>query len=416
MSTTSTLTDDLRAALRALRTGLTPDYLAQHALQPEHLVIWKVNLANVHGSDYTLTPGQSVVLLKFLRAREFVVADALAMLTATLVWRRDFNVQSVLTESFPESMQAVGQVCGRTRTGEPITFNYYGALDVDAVLTDAAAVEKFVRWRVQLMERAMALLDFEQRPEVELVMQVHDYAGASMRPRGNMRDATRQIIALFSDHYPECLARKLFVNVPALMSGLFAAISIFSAAKTRAKFQMVGESATRATLWESADPLVLPARYGGLHAGAMDHDSPIAPPNPDLPFGTLRTVTVPARSAVTVWISGIKAVPTRIHYHVVTSTQDIDVTVGVADKISTPDLLSKGMPVTIVNDKHDPAAAAGSWPVEAKGRGEIVVGNLEVPASGSAGAGACPYLVLDNSYSYFTSKDVRFALYESTDQ
>lgn len=91
--------------------------------------------------------------------------------------------------------------------GHPVTYNFYGFVNTDEVFTKYGGVDKFVRWRVRLMERAIERLDFESG--VESIVQVHDYTGVSFFSYDpNVRQASRMIISLFQDHYPEFLESK----------------------------------------------------------------------------------------------------------------------------------------------------------------------------------------------------------------
>ena len=62
---------------------------------------------------------------------------------------------------------------------------------------------RFIRWRVQLMEKGVKLVDFIT---VDSMVQVHDYKGASMFGRtANSKQATKEIIKIMQDNYPEFL-------------------------------------------------------------------------------------------------------------------------------------------------------------------------------------------------------------------
>lgn len=62
------------------------------------------------------------------------------------------------------------------------------------------------------MEQSVQLIDFVN---VDSMIQVHDYKGASMFGRSaNAKAATKEIIKVLQDNYPEFLAVKFFVNVP----------------------------------------------------------------------------------------------------------------------------------------------------------------------------------------------------------
>ena len=90
---------------------------------------------------------------------------------------------------------------------QPVTYNYYGQVSVDELFGSDDGVERFIRWRVQLMERVIDLLEFGSGHDTSV--QVHDYLDVSMLsvdPR--VRQASKKIIELFQNHYPEMLSRK----------------------------------------------------------------------------------------------------------------------------------------------------------------------------------------------------------------
>ncbi|KAG6399726.1 hypothetical protein SASPL_141207 [Salvia splendens] len=84
-----------------------------------------------------------VVLLKFLRARDFRVQDALNMLLEGSVAYMD----------------------GFDRCGHPVCYNAYGVFKYkemyEKVFGDEEKLKKFLRWRVQILERGIKLLHFK---------------------------------------------------------------------------------------------------------------------------------------------------------------------------------------------------------------------------------------------------------------
>lgn len=63
----------------------------------------------------------------------------------------------------------------------------------------------FVRWRIQLMEESIKLLDFET---IDQFVQIHDYDGVSMFSRdANQKAAAKEATSIFGTHYPEFLVR-----------------------------------------------------------------------------------------------------------------------------------------------------------------------------------------------------------------
>ncbi|RXW23990.1 hypothetical protein EST38_g1859 [Candolleomyces aberdarensis] len=204
----------------------------------------------------------SVILMKFLRARNLNPTAAREMLVNTLRWRESFNVEAVMKEEFPEDIFGnMGKIYGLDKERRPVVYNLYGGnSDLKAVFSD---VQRFIRWRVALQERSILLLDFN---EVDQMIQIHDYAGVSMSSRdANSKAAASEASNIFSSHYPETLYRKFFVNVPTLLSWIFWAFKAIIPSATMAKMSMVGsgDNALRKALLPYVDSKELPKRYGG---------------------------------------------------------------------------------------------------------------------------------------------------------
>eukprot|EP00123_Amoebidium_parasiticum_P011221 comp20584_c0_seq1/m.26510 comp20584_c0_seq1/g.26510 ORF comp20584_c0_seq1/g.26510 comp20584_c0_seq1/m.26510 type:complete len:371 (-) comp20584_c0_seq1:207-1319(-) len=262
------LTPKQEEALEAFRKAI-PAELQKHKFEKEDLELWAASLSDLENS---FGVKEKVVLLKYLRAREFEMEKSLEMIVNTLKWRKEFNVKALSGETFPSAFDSLGCVYGTDRNNQPVTYNFYGTLDSKAVFEDQGGIDMFVRWRVQLMERAIERLDFENGREE--VAQIHDYAGASMMSMDkSMKAASKTIIALFQDHYPEFLSKKLFINVPFVMEKLYAFFSILAPPRTRAKFTMISAGNVRSSLIEMIDPTNLPSKYGGF---ATSEDKPIA--------------------------------------------------------------------------------------------------------------------------------------------
>ncbi|KAJ7491906.1 CRAL TRIO domain-containing protein [Mycena latifolia] len=204
----------------------------------------------------------SVVLMKFLRARNLNVTAASEMFVETLRWRDEFKVDDALKEEFPADVFGkLGHIFGRDKEGRPVVYNVYGGnSDIQAVFGD---VDRFLRWRVAFMEKSIALLDFAT---VDQAIQVHDYAGVSMSSRTpEAKSAASQASNIFASHYPELLYKKFFVNVPSYMTWLFWFFKTFLPAATFAKMSVAGTSprSIGKVLLPLIAPEELPKRYGG---------------------------------------------------------------------------------------------------------------------------------------------------------
>jgi hypothetical protein len=267
-------------------------------------------------------------------------------------------------------MSNLGETYGKDKHGHPITWNFYGVMD-DSIYATDENVNRFIRWRIQLMERAIAKLDFNGPEALTYITQIHDYEGASMRPKGRMREATKKIIALFSSNYPEFLSQKLFVNVPPVMEALFGMISFFSSAKTRSKFRMIGSTATRLALLDIIPLSDIPTKFTGS-------------PFPDSP--AYETLTIPARGQKIVWREAVKGNSLTVHFF--TTSLDIGYCYGFL--------------------REKPAGAQGEISdYVSQVEGDVARVEEAVSAYTPVEDGFVWFL-FDNSYSYFTAKSVLY--------
>lgn len=250
------------AALKEFRTLLPEIFASAYDDKPDAkttpVTIWGVTLDPSGKPDARA----SVVLMKWLRARNLNVAEAKTMMIATLRWRDEFKVEDAVRETFPADVFGkLGYIYGKDKQGRPVTYNFYGAnKDLDAVFGD---VQRFLRWRIALMERGIALMDLET---VDQMIQVHDYEGVGWNSRtANSKAAAAEASSIFQNHYPEFLAHKFFVNVPSFLTWIFWLFKPLLSAATLAKMKVAGSGAH--AIGKELHPLIaddqLPPRYGG---------------------------------------------------------------------------------------------------------------------------------------------------------
>lgn len=95
------------------------------------------------------------------------------------------------------------------------------------------------------------------------MLQVHDYQSVSFfRMDPHVKAASKETISTFSTAYPELLAHKYFVNVPAIMGWMYGAMKLFLAPATLRKFHPMTSGTTLATELTSI-VATLPKEYGG---------------------------------------------------------------------------------------------------------------------------------------------------------
>lgn len=173
----------------------------------EDISIWGVPLLSGEGSD--------VILLKFLRAREFKVNEAFEMLKKTLVWRKDFKIESILDEDLGEDLANAAYMKGSDRENHPVCYNIFGVFGNEELYQKTfgteAKREQFLRWRFQFMEKGIQKLDF--RPGgVTSILQVYDLKNCPGPSKKEIRNATYKAVGLLQDNYPELVAKNVSIS------------------------------------------------------------------------------------------------------------------------------------------------------------------------------------------------------------
>ncbi|XP_016506864.1 patellin-6 isoform X1 [Nicotiana tabacum] len=241
-----------------------------------------------------------VILLKFLRARDFKVSDSLHMLEKCLSWRKEFNADIILEEDlgFKELEGVVAYMNGYDREGHPVCYNAYGVFKdkemYERIFGDEEKLKNFLRWRVQVLERGIDQLHFKPGG-INSIIQVTDLKDM---PKRELRVASNQILSLFQDNYPEMVARKIFINVPWYFSVLYSMFSPFLTQRTKSKFVISKEGNVAETLYKFIRPEDIPVQYGGL---SRPTDLQNGPPKPASEF------SVKGGEKVNIQIEGIEA-------------------------------------------------------------------------------------------------------------
>ncbi|KAF5808748.1 putative CRAL-TRIO lipid binding domain, GOLD domain, CRAL/TRIO domain, CRAL/TRIO domain superfamily [Helianthus annuus] len=229
------------------------------APEPEEVSIWGIPLLADERSD--------VVLLKFLRARDFKVKEAFTMLKNVVAWRKQFGIESLLSEDLGTEQEKVVYMHGVDKEGHPVCYNAYGEYQNKELYNETFSTEekrtRFLRWRIQFLEKSIRKLDFSPNGMCTIV-QVIDFKNSPGPFKWELRQATNQALQLFQDNYPEFVAKQVFINVPFLYLAFYKIINPFFTQRTKSKFVFAGPSKTAETLFKYIAPELVPVQYGGL--------------------------------------------------------------------------------------------------------------------------------------------------------
>lgn len=174
------------------------------------IMLWGVPLLPSKGSEST-----NVILLKFLRARDFKSKDAFEMLKKTLQWRKENKIDTILEEDIPGADDLRGTAYMDTavdRDGHPICYNVYGVFADQELYTrmvgSEAKTEQFLRWGFQVMEKGIQKLDFSPG-SVASILQITDLKNTPWVSKKELRVAMSRAVNLLQDNYPEFVAKNV---------------------------------------------------------------------------------------------------------------------------------------------------------------------------------------------------------------
>ncbi|KAG0481076.1 hypothetical protein HPP92_011934 [Vanilla planifolia] len=171
------------------------------------------------------------VLLKFLRARDFKVKDALSMIKNAVIWRKQFEIESLLEEDLAVSeLEKVVFYNGHDKEGHPVCYNVFGEFQDQELYSkafgDDEKREKFLRWRIQCLEKGIRQqLDFSPHGVCTMV-QVTDLKNVPGPGKKELRQATKKALSLLQDNYPEFVAKQVadFSTQPFFFFVMFASL------------------------------------------------------------------------------------------------------------------------------------------------------------------------------------------------
>ncbi|GLT26690.1 hypothetical protein SLA2020_017360 [Shorea laevis] len=227
-------------------------------IPPEQVSIWGIPLLADERSD--------VILLKFLRARDFKVKDAFTMIKNTICWRKEFGIDELIEQGLGlgDDLENVVFMHGVDKEGHPVCYNVYGEFRnkdlYRKIFSDEEKRLKFLRWRIQFLEKSIRKLDFSPGG-ISTFVQVNDLKNS---PGWELRQTTKQALQLLQDNYPEFAAKQVFINVPWWYLAFNKMISPFLTQRTRSKFVFASPSKSVETLLRYIAAEQVPVKYGGL--------------------------------------------------------------------------------------------------------------------------------------------------------
>ncbi|CAH8378344.1 unnamed protein product [Eruca vesicaria subsp. sativa] len=224
--------------------------------------LWGVPLLPSKGAE-----GTDVILLKFLRARDFKVNEAFEMLKKTLKWRKEQKIDSVLGEDFGEDLASAAYMNGLDRESRPVFYNVYSVFGNEELYQTTFGSEQsrenLLRWRFQLMEKGIQKLNLKPGGVTSL-LQIHDLKNCPGLLKKELWVAIKNAIVALQDNYPELVSRNVFINVPFWFYAGSTLLSPFLTQRTKSKFVVTRPANVTETLLKYIPAEEIPVQYGGF--------------------------------------------------------------------------------------------------------------------------------------------------------
>ncbi|XP_063601788.1 SEC14-like protein 2 [Penaeus indicus] len=218
-----------------------------------------------------LPPGQQHDhdLLQWLVARNFNLDKAESMLKNSLLWRKEWEADTVLEWEPPEVLEKyypVGQA-GHDKEGRPVWIIPYGGCDMRGLLSSVRKKD-YVRYTIRVLEASRK--DMEKQTQVlghPVTQQccIFDLENFSLRhvTWKPAMDVILQLVQLYEANYPELLKCAYVINAPKVFTLAYAVIKPFLHEVTLKKIRIFGYSGWKEELLKDIEADQLPQHWGG---------------------------------------------------------------------------------------------------------------------------------------------------------
>lgn len=164
-------------------------------------------------------------------------------------------------------VEATAYMGGTDRDGHPVCYNVFGLFQEDGlyqkIFGSEEKVDKFLRWRFQLIEKEIQKMNFNPG-SVTSIVQVIDLKNAPGIFKKELRNAMKKAVGVLQDNYPEFVAKTIFINVPLWYCAVNTLLSPFLTKRTKSKFIFSRSTNVTETLLRYIPAESIPRRYGGL--------------------------------------------------------------------------------------------------------------------------------------------------------
>ncbi|XP_021968240.1 SEC14-like protein 2 [Folsomia candida] len=221
---------------------------------------------------------QDIYLIRWLRAKKFDIKAAEAMLMENLQWRKDNDIDNILTEDWSDFEAAFPyEIHGCDKEGRPVISMSTGEWNVRGILL-SGKLERAVRYYDKMFEETSTLIrqaqkDGDNMTQFNLIM---DFSNWNL-----VVHACPLCVSLYirfyqslETHYPGSMHTVWCINVPQLFNALWQISKEFLSSDTQALIKIYGRGRDewKQALLKRIDPDNLTVQYGGLNEEGLTMD------------------------------------------------------------------------------------------------------------------------------------------------
>ncbi|KAF8794915.1 SEC14-like protein 2 like protein [Argiope bruennichi] len=206
---------------------------------------------------------------RFLKARDFDLEDSETMLRKHIAWRKEFQVDTILTDFKPPEVLVKClpfTFIGHDREGSPVIYADMNC-DVNGILRSARKIDlfKYVILVIEKLIEDMKEQSVKQGKAVTTMVQIFDYGKMTFAKATNKKsiELAKFVVSLFQDNYPEKLKVVFDINASFYFTLFFPLVKVIIAPAVYNKIRFYGTENWKEDLLEIIDADELPAFLGG---------------------------------------------------------------------------------------------------------------------------------------------------------
>ncbi|KOS18088.1 Sec14 cytosolic factor [Escovopsis weberi] len=212
----------------------------------------------------------TLTLLRFLRARKWVVADARKMFVDFENWRKDIKLDEILpTWDYPEkeAMQKYyQQFYHKTdKDGRPIYIERLGGIDLasmDKISSEERMLNNLAVEYERVADPRLPSCSRQAGHLLETCCTIMDFKGVGISKASQVYGYVKKASVISQNYYPERLGKLYLINTPWGFSAVWSVVSGWLDPVTVSKIKVLGSSYQKELLAQIA-PENLPKTFGG---------------------------------------------------------------------------------------------------------------------------------------------------------